>query len=76
MAKDKTKEIEEAVKVWLGRAILLKYAGYGLFALSLGLIILSSLLHAMQFMSWLQTSLMISLALIVIGMVAEKVLME
>lgn len=74
MSSKEEKELEEAIKVWLGRVILVKYAGYGFFGGSLALIILDSILRLG--LPFLTEGMLLGLALIAIGIVAEKVLAQ
>ena len=72
--EEEEKDLKEALEKWLGRAILLKYVGYGLFGSSLGLIILSSLLRI--HLPFLTQGILVGILLIIIGIVAEKVLAQ
>ena len=67
-------EIDEAVSVWLGRFIILKYSGYAALGISIGLIVVFSLLQIFALSELLQTGILVGIALIVIGIIGERIL--
>lgn len=70
------KELAEAVDTWLGRFIMLKWAGFGVFGLSLALFVLSSLIQIFWLPPLLTNALLIGIGLIIIGVIGEKVLTQ
>jgi len=73
MTKDK-KKLEETLKKIYAAALLTKYAGYAALAVSLTGIVLSSLLHAFQWMPWFQNGVLLGILLIIISLIAERLL--
>lgn len=75
MAEEERK-LKEAAEKWLGRLILLKYVGYAVLGLSIGLIILLSVLQIIFLQGLLTNTLLIGILLIAIGLIGERLLSQ
>lgn len=68
------KEIRKAVDKWLGRFILLKYLGFVVLVASIGLTVAFSMLWLFALMPLCQYGILIGLAMIIIGVLGERIL--
>lgn len=67
-------DIENTVDRWLDRIIMLKYLGFLLLGLNIAAVVIFSLLRVFDLMPLVHTGIIISILVIIIGIVGERIL--